>query len=142
MDIQLAKLTASSFLEANRLCMNSHSEGGNERKLMVIPALVCAAFSAEVGLKAAIAAQEQPVKNKHDLWILFQDLSAQSQADVIRTMDMSREIFEAKLKSCRNTFEQWRYIYEDEGEQSVSLSFLALFAIAIEALNAPPSNAA
>lgn len=141
MDINLAKLTASAFLEANRLCMNSHAEIGSTGKHMLIPAVVCAAFAAEVGMKAAIATQGRNQKG-HNLCKLFQGLSTPSQARVIQLMDMNCEGFELKLQSCWESFSIWRYIYEDDKGGSVSLSFLSLFALAIEKLNVESQNAA
>lgn len=131
MNTHLSAAMSRAFLEANRLCMDSNAEPQSPGRMMFLPALVCAAFSAEVGLKTILASEGQPSQG-HNLLKLFERLSNESQSSIIYYTANEIEPFYKKLKIAKLAFIEWRYIYEETEERSVSLDFLCLFAVAVE----------
>ena len=119
----------------------SAADEKEQRHFMVFPALVCAAFSAGVGLKT-ILRLEGGNAHGHDLLTLFQSLSDQSKVAILDTTGVSIEDFAAHLSHSKKAFVEWRYIYEEVDEKHVNVAFLGKFASAIEARVLQIKNAA
>lgn len=137
MDLGLSQATASAFLEAFRRC----ELGANDSKyFMAFPALVCAAFSAEVGLKT-ILKREGISAHGHDLLSLFMQLSGEKKIEIADETGISIEDFAAHLNHSKKAFVEWRYIYEEPGEKMISLLFIGKFAAAVEAAGLRMKNA-
>ena len=130
MDTSLSQTTSSAFLEAYRLCMAAMNTEG-QKHFMAFPALVCAAFSAEVGLKT-ILKLEGPDVHGHDLLALFMALSDSSKVAILDATNVSIEEFTAQLKHSKQAFVEWRYIYEEVDEKHINVAFLGKFASAVE----------
>lgn len=64
-DLNLAQAMSSAFLEAYRRCMDEE-KAQNPQYFMPMPAIVCAAFSAEVGLKIILRHEGKPA-NGHNM---------------------------------------------------------------------------
>ena len=128
-----ARMTSTAFLEAYRRCMDETIPSGKS-EAMFIPALVCAAFSAEVGLKALLL-QAGKAARGHDLVKLFNRLPGEFQTDIFGRMGMDASQFAANLNHVREAFKDWRYMYEFNDERSISIAFVANFAIAVTAAN-------
>jgi hypothetical protein len=131
---------ASAFLEAHRRCMDAEHER-EQRHFMVFPALVCAAFSAEVGLKT-ILRLEGGDAHGHDLLTLFQSLSDYSKVAILDSTGVTIEEFAAQLNHSKKAFVEWRYIYEEVDEKHINVAFLGKFASAVEARGLQLKNAA
>ena len=130
MDTSLSQATSSAFLEAYRLCMASMNTEG-QKHFMAFPALVCAAFSAEVGLKTILKLEGTDFHG-HDLLALFMALSDTSKSGILDATDLSVEEFAAQLNHSKHAFVEWRYIYEEVGEKHINAAFLGKFAGAVE----------
>ena len=133
-----ARMTSTAFLEAYRRCMDETISSG-KGEAMFIPALVCAAFSAEVGLKALLLHAGRPARG-HDLVKLFNRLTVEVQVDIFGRMGMEASQFAANLNHVREAFKDWRYMYEFNDERSISIAFVSSFATAVAA--AHPLNRA
>ena len=125
----IARSVSASFLEAYRRCMNGVETPGTNLA-MFVPALVCAAFSAEVGLKAILIHAGKSASG-HDLLALFNQLPSESRDKVIQLVGMPLDLFNAHLHQAKDAFKDWRYVYEEAGEKTVNLEFVASFASAV-----------
>jgi hypothetical protein len=125
-DSWLSQSVSSAFLEAFRRC-DPLSETGETKHFMAFPAVVCAAFSAEVGLKTLLERSGISAKG-HDLKALFTKLPKELQYAIYEATKMPMEDFAAQLAHSRLAFSEWRYIYEAEGEKFINLRFLGGFA--------------
>ncbi|MFC3552500.1 HEPN domain-containing protein [Lysobacter cavernae] len=128
-----ARMTSTAFLEAYRRCMDETASSG-KNEAMFIPALVCAAFSAEVGLKALLL-QAGKAARGHDLVRLFNRLPDELQLDIFGRMSMEASQFAANLNHVRDAFKDWRYMYEFNDERFISVAFVSNFAAAVAAAN-------
>ena len=126
-----ARMTSTAFLEAYRRCMD---ETTSSTEAMFIPALICAAFSAEVGIKALLLQSGKPAKG-HDLLKLFNSLPAATKFEIFSNMRMEAPEFAANLRHIRDAFKDWRYMYEFNDERFISIAFVANFASAVAAAN-------
>jgi len=108
---------------------------------MFIPALVCAAFSAEVGLKSLLLQAGKPARG-HDLFALFEQLPSNNKTDIIRLVDLAPEAFLTNLAHIRDAFPEWRYMYEFQDERMISIVFVAKFAAAVVQANPLNHNVA
>lgn len=94
-----------------------------------IPAIVLLSLAIEQALKVLIKQENNTPKQKHELRILFGQLSQPLQGEIISfvTSDLSitEEAFEDFLLENNDTFINWRYFYEKQG--SASLNFLKSF---------------
>ena len=133
-----ARATSTAFLEAYRRCMTDSPETS---EAMFIPALVCAAFSAEVGLKSLLLQAGKPVHG-HDLFTLFEQLPPNSQSEIVQSVGLDPASFMANLTQIRNAFPEWRYIYEFQTERMINVAFVANFAQAVVRANPLTHNAA
>lgn len=106
---------------------------------MAFPAVVCAAFSAEVGLKTMLGRQGIAAKG-HDLRALFMKLPSEQQYAIFEKTGMQMKEFSAQLAHSRLAFSEWRYIYEEMGEKFINLRFLGCLAAAIEGVAVETKN--
>ncbi len=94
----------------------------------------------EVGLKALALSESGKVAKGHDLKTLFGTLSPALQAQIVaETGDAAfTKRFDSGLDLVRDTFDVWRYIYEEHSVDT-DLGFLQRFAAAVQkALKAIP----
>lgn len=126
----LSQSVSSSFLEAFRRC-DPATETKDSKHFMAFPAIVCAAFSAEVGLKTMLERLGITAKG-HDLHSLLMKLPGEMQYAIFEATGMTMEDFSSQLAHSRNAFVDWRYIYEKNGENFISIKFLGIFASAVE----------
>lgn len=128
-----AQMTSAAFLEAYRRCNDPTIQQGQDL-VMFIPAIVCAAFAAEVGIKALLL-QAGKKAGGHDLVKLFNQLPDDIKGDIISRMRMEPAVFARNLASVRLAFKEWRYFYEFQGERMISVVFVANFAKAVVEAN-------
>jgi len=120
MDLKTAQYLSKSFLDGYYRCRGVGLDGylmpgredGPEATEAPIPAIVCLAFSVELGFKSILIAERKAPPRDHDLHRLFYLLSGQSQANIRESLSRYAKEFDSLLESMRTAFEDWRYIYE------------------------------
>lgn len=132
-----ARLTATAFLEAYRRCSLQRHPIDEGQEGMFLPALICAAFAAEVGLKALLL-QDGELVTGHDLYDLFDRLSPELKESITGLTGIDSESFMQRLLAARRAFIDWRYMFEFQDERSISLEFVARFATAVVRTNPRP----
>lgn len=140
MDLHLAQTVSSAFLEAYRRCMDEE-KAKNPQYFMAMPAIVCAAFSIEVGLKTILSREGKPA-NGHNMLKLFKQISTERQYEIYELTGMEMQEFAAHLNHSQMAFTKWRYIYEESAENHISVAFLGKLAHAVEAVSLGIKNAA
>ena len=85
---QAANLSSSFGLAAER-CLEARPQVGGTFQMLVVPAVVCAAFSSELGLKTLLLMNGREGWG-HDLRGLFLKLDATDQAAVVRAAGVER----------------------------------------------------
>jgi len=139
-DIWLSQTVSSSFLEAFRRC-DPANEKNETKHFMAFPAVVCAAFSAEIGLKTILKRQGINATG-HDLYKLFKKLSPEQQYQIFEETKMEMKEFVSHLAHSRLAFVKWRYIHEEIGESFINLNFIGVFAQAIETISTAANKTA
>jgi len=128
MDAIWVKNSAGAFwLAANQ---NMGSRSGQFQELL-IPGVVCAAFSAELGIKAMLLPKRSVTRN-HNLHDLFLELPQASQDRIILQCSDTHDEFFASLSGVAKAFVDWRYVYKSESP-SLDIGFLFEFAGAVHA---------
>lgn|GEM_PF-2478763 len=99
-----------------------------------VPAVVCAALSVELGIKARIIADGNREKYRtlkrtaaHHLATIFALLSTDDQRWFIKGSNLPEDEFNEKLQSVSDAFVEWRYVYE-KSERVIDFSFLSKLA--------------
>ena len=98
---------------------------------LIVTAPVCKSFLCELLLKALISSENHDFGKQHSLENLFLQLNGKTQ-NLIKTetikhlkeigIEITNEQFSINLKLNGNTFENWRYYYEDN--QFVNMDFI------------------
>jgi hypothetical protein len=146
--IELIRLDASSscqlevaegFLAAYRLC---DPEGHilHRPNMMALPAIVCAAFSTEVGLKC-IARSCGVVIRGHDLRDIYDKLPQHFRSQIQEGTCRSEVEFDKQLEKARHAFVQWRYVYESESFLLVNVGFLGQLSAVVCSISSKLENA-
>ena len=81
---------------------------------LLVPAIVCLAFSVELELKSILFFLElgELARGKHRLDELFKCLPTDLQAEISELCNSTRSNFEAALREDSMTFVTWRYSHE------------------------------
>ncbi|MGY5715572.1 hypothetical protein ACXHQL_25775, partial [Vibrio parahaemolyticus] len=123
--------SCDAFLEAFNRC-----DPEREMKMqstIALPAIVCAAFSSEVGLKLIL--KKCGVEKKgHDLFKLYSALPKHYQIQIVEGSGYRSEEFNHELKKVRAAFVEWRYIYEKDSIEIMNVWFLGKLAKSINYL--------
>ena len=135
----LSQSVSSAFLEAFRRC-DPVSDSRESKHMMAFPAIVCAAFSAEVGLKTILTRCGLSAKG-HDLRALYLKLPGPTKYAIFEATGLPMEEFAAQLAHSRLAFSQWRYIYEESREMHINVNFLGNFANAVESVSLKTKSA-
>jgi hypothetical protein len=130
MNIDQAHNLTYAFLLASRRCMENRPLPNNRIEMLASPAVVCLAFSIEVGLKAIILSEGNTAFG-HKFVDLFEKVSLDAQSAIIKEVGRDKSSFEAALQAANNTFTDWRYIYESGGANA-DIEFLVKLADAIQ----------
>jgi len=120
--------TANSFLLATDRALEQRPLGPGQFQMLLVPAVVSAAFAVELYFKAIITLEKGNARG-HDLSALFQQLSTKSQATLVAGFQLDQAAFEQKLGAISGVFVEWRYIFE---QQSANLDFQFLNKLARE----------
>ena len=133
--------TSKQFFLAARRADEQRIIGGAQFEWLPVPAIVCAAFSIELALKAIILAETGNGANGHKLDDLYAELSGASQQKVAAAVTVPTypkvpdvtETFDTALAKIRNAFIEWRYIHEKTDWTSIDRIFLMEVAEAVQA---------
>lgn len=136
--------TSKQFFSAAKRADEQRIIGGGQFEWLPVPAIVCAAFSIELALKAIILAESGKSANGHKLDDLYAELSDASQQKVAAAVTMPTypkipgvtETFDTALTKIRNAFVDWRYIHEKIDWTSIDRTFLMEVADAVQAVAA------
>lgn len=139
MNANRANDTAKAFLIASKRADETRVIDGDKFERVIVPAIVCAAFSVEVGLKAIILAEGKEAHGHH-LDKLFAELSAESQRQITSAITVSdypkREgvvpTFDDAIQKIRGAFVDWRYIHEKKDWMEIDYNFLLQLAEAVQ----------
>lgn len=103
---------------------------------LMIPGVVCAAFAAELAIKAMIAQRGEPVRG-HELDTLFKMLPDDVRESVAERLGCPLPNIEEALLKHRKTFEHWRYSYESSTLNADDDFLLAFSVAALDYLGIP-----
>jgi hypothetical protein len=126
MNIEQAKHSAQAFYLAFERCMEERSLSGGQTQFLAVPALVCAAFSVELGLKALLLRKGQEIRG-HNLAGLFEALDQATQTRISTATGVVDADFASSLQEAGDVFDEWRYIHEKEAKVA-SPKFLSAMA--------------
>ena len=131
MNVNQAKNSSRSFHLAFQRALEQRQTGPGQVEVLMVPAVVCAAFAIELGVKAiALAKGAQP--RGHELDKLFGTLDAAEQNGIKALVGLSDTDFQKELKAAAGAFVEWRYIYEATGTVSANLAFLQSLSSAVQ----------
>ncbi|EKO3421177.1 hypothetical protein NXE12_001536 [Vibrio fluvialis] len=123
--------SCDAFLEAFNRC--DPEQEIKMQNTIALPAIACAAFSSEVGLKLIL--KKCGIEKKgHDLFALYSSLPDHYQIQIIEGSGYQSEEFNHELKKARSAFVEWRYIYEKDSIEVLNVWFLGKLAKSINYL--------
>lgn len=130
---------AKQFHRAFELCHGNGLVATDGKCNVDIPGIVNLAFAIELGLKASHFAH-RPFIRGHKLDQLYAALPQMDREIIAHYSTLGEEKILLKLPEVANAFEEWRYIYEENGVVTISLQFLMLFWVGVEKLAATKRN--
>jgi len=131
-DTQKIINTANSFFLGADRCSEQRPLALGQVQMLLVPAVVCKAFSIELYFKGIIAIEKGSATG-HDLSTLFSLLTAPSQLTLRTGLSLSEIEFNQKLKDISSAFRDWRYIFERQSS-NLDAAFLNGLASASKAL--------
>jgi hypothetical protein len=137
MDATWPKKAADSFWLAAARNLEQRRLNPAQFQMLLIPGVVCLAFSIELGIKAILLRTGNPPRT-HNLRDLFALLPGNVQDDIVRSCGRPPDAFQASLSSAANIFVEWRYVYDMEQPQ-VDLPFLNALADAVKTATDAPA---
>lgn len=143
MNLEQAQNSSKAFYLAFQRCIEQRQLPNGQVQFLVVPGVVCVAFSIELGFKALVLRAGGSVSG-HKLKELFNALEPSTQQIIFEAVDIERQKFESSLEAASNAFVEWRYIYEQESA-NVDMEFLSKLAKAtqdaITSQGVPPNKA-
>ena len=132
--MNVAEITKSAKvfdLAADR-CSEPRPLPENKIQMLAVPAVVCRAFAAEIGLKALICGAGGTGRG-HDLAKLFRQLPQGVRDSLFAATGLSQTQFQSELTGVAHAFIEWRYVYEAD-TCNINFNFLTNFEKAIVGL--------
>lgn len=123
------KKAADSFWLAAARNMEQRMLRPGQFQMLLIPGVVCMAFSIELGMKALLP-KGTAAPRTHDLNTIFSMLDSSVRGQIIAACERGEAEFNALLKKVARAFEEWRYVYEQERPE-IELGFLQKLADAV-----------
>jgi hypothetical protein len=121
---------ARAFFIAYERCMERRPLRGGDYQMPFVPAVVCLAFSIELGLKA-LGEREGSILRGHQLDELFAKLSVGLQESLRKETGFPPGDFNGALSSASKTFVEWRYVHE-QATPDVNVPFLVSLGRAVQ----------
>ena len=131
MNITQARNSSKSFQSAFGRCMEPRHSGPQQVQVLLVPAVVCAAFSIELGFKTLLLANNSAA-NGHALDRLFRRLAEGNRDAIMRRVGLDEATFDKSIAAVANAFVDWRYLYEKTGDVHLDLDFLRRLASATQ----------
>jgi hypothetical protein len=118
----LRELQAAEFLHAYERCVE------RPERTLGNPAIVCAAFSAELGLKELLRQHKISFGKEHRLLKLFELLPRDDSSAIRAELAKDWPDLDQQLTDANNAFVAWRYFFESRDPITVNSKFLAAVA--------------
>ena len=132
-DPRRASYTAKSFLLASFRSSETRQNSDGTFEVLMVPAIVCAAFAAETLLKALLTLEKKPVYDDHFLLKIFNELNDETKSEISKIMVITEDFLFEKIKESSDAFSYFRYIHEKE-KGKADLAFLQNFANKLQLL--------
>lgn len=131
--IFLAKLQSEQLQAAFERCWNTDRHYDRlPGTPLAMPALICAALSAEIGLKALLFAGGAEPGREHNLSHLLSELPAHIRLAIVGEVSAAYTDFDAQLSNAEKAFVQWRYFYESKADININIKFVGALGAAIQ----------
>ena len=131
--VLLVKVQSEQLQAAFERCWNTER---NYDRLpgapLSMPALICAALSAEIGLKALLFAQGNDPGREHNLRKLLDKLPAPTKAAIVAEVSAAYANFDEQLANAEGAFVRWRYFYESTENININILFVGALGAAIQ----------
>ena len=114
---------SKDFHRGFELCYGNGLPASNGVSNAIVPAVVCLAFSVELGFKAILVGLNKPSEG-HKFVELFNKLPCDIKTEIQLVVVGGESEFSSRLESVSNAFVKWRYIFEENGYYSIDLDFL------------------
>jgi HEPN domain-containing protein len=131
MDPVLVKQQSAAFFAAADRCLTERPCGDETLWILPVPGIVCAALSIEIGFKSLLLQAGISPPREHKLSKLFHRLGPWQQNELVLSMGIDKNSFDAELGKVSDAFTQWRYEYEN-GDLEISIGFLEKLAAATQ----------
>jgi HEPN domain-containing protein len=128
----VSQAAMACFFAAER-CESPEWVGPNARQRLLGPTIFLLALAAELYLKTIFILEKGKHTRGHNLVALFKKASPESKKAVIARLGKWEPQFQPMLSKHANTFEDWRYAYENESPDA-EIEFLRAFATACRAV--------
>lgn len=129
----LAKIHAEQFQAAFERCWNAERSHDRIPEVPLgVPAIVCAALSVEIGLKALLLDSGIRPKREHNLERLLNALPKAIQLAIVEEVSVAYPDFACQLANAAEAFVQWRYFYDARQELNVNALFLGALGAAVQ----------
>ena len=123
MNLAQAQNSSTAFYLAYQRCLEQRPLPNGQVQFLAVPAIVCAAFPIELGLKSLVL-RAGGAASGHKLKELFGALEPPTQQLIIAAVGLARPEFDSSLEAASNTFVEWRYVYEQESANA-NIEFLS-----------------
>jgi hypothetical protein len=121
---------SKDFHRGFELCYGNGLPANNGVKNAIVPAVVCLAFSIELGFKSILVGCNKPSEG-HKFVELFGKLPDEIKTEIERFVVDDKSTFSSQLAAVSNAFVEWRYIFEGSGLHSIDIEFLAKLHAAV-----------
>ena len=131
--VLLAKVQSEQLQAAFERCWNTSREYDRlPTAPLGMPALICAALSVEIGLKALLFEKGLGPGREHNLRKLLNMLPSPTKATIISDVSATYPDFEDQLTNAEGAFVRWRYFYESRDELNVNILFVGALGAAVQ----------
>lgn len=129
----LAKVQSDQFQAAFERCWNTARTSDRLPDAPLgMPALVCAALSVEVGLKALLFAVGKDPGRQHNLAKLLTLLPQAVRDAITNEVSVDYPDFQEQLRNAADAFVRWRYFYESKEQININILFVGALGAAIQ----------
>jgi hypothetical protein len=132
MSVETMIATARSFNQGAYRCNQSLPGDSYDARKLIVPAVVCHAFSLEVYLKFLLKISMNIESREHDLKTLYMMLDESTRNEIETKVGYEKNIFENNIDLFKKAFIEWRYFYEEGNAKVVNLEFVRKMVEAIE----------
>jgi hypothetical protein len=132
MSLETMIAIARSFNQGAYRCNQSLPGDSYDARKLLVPAVVCHAFSLEVYLKFLLKISRNIESKEHDLKTIYKMLDESIRNEIETKVGYERSIFENNIDLFKKAFIEWRYFYEEGNAKVVNLEFVRKMGEVIE----------